>query len=249
MSDLTPEITDASVPPEAGSSSDHDHQQSDSVPEFGLLDVIEAFTAMRHEYRGQTRETRDLAAAIRDAADQIGQIETRLAAGSSANSGAQENHLAARLVESLIEVDLHLSRAADAATQYERSLSDADDSPQSNVVHDLFRQLNPIARWFCRSFHRRLQQRFNEIAERKRAEGNPTTEGLTLLAARVRRLLEDRQIDRFETTGQPFDAERMTAIDAVAAEGQPSGIVLEQLSPAYQWQGRLVRYAEVRVAK
>ena len=58
MSDLTQQAD-----PSAASDED--------VPAFGLVDVIEAFTAMRHEYRGQTREGRELAESVRSAVERI----------------------------------------------------------------------------------------------------------------------------------------------------------------------------------
>ena len=39
------------------------------APQFGLLEVIEAFTAMRHEFRTQSREQRPLADSITAAAE------------------------------------------------------------------------------------------------------------------------------------------------------------------------------------
>jgi molecular chaperone GrpE (heat shock protein) len=41
----------------------------------------------------------------------------------------------------------------------------------------------------------------------------------------------------------------MRAIGAVESVDCPSGHVVEQLAPAYRWQGRLLRFADVRVAK
>ena len=60
--------------PAADDSNDHlvdSPDDLDDIPEFGLVDVIEAFTAMRHEWRGQTREGRELAAAVAASTTQI----------------------------------------------------------------------------------------------------------------------------------------------------------------------------------
>jgi molecular chaperone GrpE (heat shock protein) len=61
--------------------------------------------------------------------------------------------------------------------------------------------------------------------------------------------MNDRDIDRLDTEGSEFDANTMRAIGAVESVDCPSGHVVEQLAPAYRWQGRLLRFADVRVAK
>jgi molecular chaperone GrpE len=50
-------------------------------PQFGAVDIVEAFTALRHEWRGQTKESRALAAQIEGAVARIQAVEARLAAG------------------------------------------------------------------------------------------------------------------------------------------------------------------------
>jgi molecular chaperone GrpE len=218
-----------------------------AVPRLGLLDVIEAFTAMRHEWRGQTRESRALATAVESAADRICQLDEKLVAGFEAAADAAGNEVAQGLAEAIVEIDVHLSRAIDAAVSATSSRDETDLASQRQAVRDLFAKQNFIRRWFCRPFLQGVLRVMEEAQARRAVD--PTSEGLQLLVTRVRRLLSDQRIDRLETLGMPFDAEKMNAIEAIHAAGRPRGHVIEQLSPAYAWRGRLLRYAEVRISR
>jgi molecular chaperone GrpE len=101
-----------------------------------------------------------------------------------------------------------------------------------------------LARWFARPLLTFVIERRN----RDQTAEDPLIEGLNLLLARVRRMMREQRIERLETLGQAFDANTMNAIGTVDSGEYPSGHVAEQLSPCYQWQGRLLRFADVRVA-
>ena len=47
-------------------------------PQFGVIDIVEAFTAMRHEWRGQTKESRQLAEQIQAAVATLQDIKMKL---------------------------------------------------------------------------------------------------------------------------------------------------------------------------
>ena len=103
-----------------------------------------------------------------------------------------------------------------------------------------------MGRWFGKRF-------FNNVIQTIQATSQPkpdsTAEGIQILLVRLRRMMADKGVQRTETTGQPFDAETMKAISTVASETVPVGSVAEEISPAYFYQGRLIRYAEVKVAQ
>ncbi len=68
------------------------------------------------------------------------------------------------------------------------------------------------------------------------------------MLARLRRMIQDQAIERLDVLGRPFDAELMRAVGSIASTDCPAGHVAEQFSPAYRWQGQLLRFADVRVA-
>ena len=41
----------------------------------------------------------------------------------------------------------------------------------------------------------------------------------------------------------------MEVVEAVADSGRPAGEVIDEARPGYLWNGRVFRYAQVRVAK
>ena len=66
---------------------------------------------------------------------------------------------------------------------------------------------------------------------------------------RVERLMREVGLEPVETVGQPFDPETMEAVEAVAGGEHPPGTVVEELRRGYLWDGRVFRFAQVRVAK
>jgi molecular chaperone GrpE len=73
--------------------------------------------------------------------------------------------------------------------------------------------------------------------------------GYTMTLQRVERALLKAGLQPIPVQGQPYDPERMEAVEAVAASGRPSGEVLDEVRRGYLYQGRVFRYAQVRVAK
>ena len=221
----------------------------EDVPQFGALDIVEAFTAMRHEWRGQTKESLTLAAQIQAAVTSIQSLESSLLE-SIANTRAAGNISAGGdqirpLVQIIVETDHQLSRAVAAIAQWEtnrRLKAEAD----AKAVQSYFAGMNSLARWLARPLLIFVSEQ--RTVPESSAE-NPAITGLDLVMARLRRTMTEHGIERLDTEGKAFNAETMHAIGTVATSDCPSGHVAEQLSPAYRWQGRLLRFADVRLAK
>jgi len=215
----------------------------DDAPQFGALDIVEAFTAMRHEWRGQTKESRALVEQVQDAVANFQALQSKLLVQVAANR-PDDTSTTRQLVLHLVETDHQLSRAIAAISQLEanRKLRDEADA---QAVERYFAEMNAIARWFAQPLLTFI------IAQRPvtTSAESPAIEGLNLVLARLRRALAENNIERIETEGQPFDADTMRAIGTVAPADCPSGYVAEQLSPGYRWQDRMLRFADVRVAK
>ncbi|MEX1224138.1 MAG: nucleotide exchange factor GrpE [Pirellulales bacterium] len=212
-------------------------------PEFGLLDVIEAFTAMRHDWRGQVRESRALSELVQTAAATLQEMEGKLLE----RIDRQTTDDARQFAELLTETDHQLTRAIDAVEQseaYRASHEDAD----TEAIQQRFDQMGPLARWFARPL---MDVVMKHRPEYDQSAGRAEVEGLNLVLARLRRGLKEQGVERIDVLGEPFDANLMNAIGAVEADDQeyPSGHVAEQLAPAYRWRGQLLRYADVRVIK
>jgi molecular chaperone GrpE len=207
------------------------------------VDIVEAFTAMRHEWRGQAKESRALTEQIQTAVTNLQSLESKLLAHVAGHSSDNPEE-ARQLALLIVETDHQLSRAVTAIAQWEanRQLREAADA---NAVKRCFKGMNRVARWFARPL-------WILISEQRSAQGtvaeHPATEGLNLVLGRLRRMMHEQGIERLDVQGRPFDANTMHAIGTVASTDCPSGHVAEQLSPAYYWQGRLIRFSDVRVA-
>ena len=74
-------------------------------------------------------------------------------------------------------------------------------------------------------------------------------QGLELVLVRTRRLMEQAGLRRFDVLHEPFDAERMRAIDISEDSGVAEGHVAQQFRPGYLFQGVVLRPAEVGVSR
>ncbi|MFT5526813.1 MAG: molecular chaperone GrpE [Pirellulaceae bacterium] len=233
----------------------------DETPEFGLVDIVEAFTAMRHEFRGQTKESRNLVATIEAVAERLQQIDagsTAQAADATDSQGkkSQNNEFqnnefqnnefqGQQFAESLAELDSQITRAVDVAAKFETKRQEKQSEVLQNTRESL-EQMSSLAKWFAGQSLKRALASLDEAANAM--SGQSVVQGLQLVVAQVRRVMQKQQIKRVETGGQPFDAETMNAIGSTRSSIHSAGHVAEQISPAYIWQGKVLRFAEVRIA-
>jgi molecular chaperone GrpE len=73
--------------------------------------------------------------------------------------------------------------------------------------------------------------------------------GYSMGLQRVERALAQQGLEVVPAVGQPFDPERMEVVEAVTGSGRPSGEVIEEVRRGYLYNGRVFRYAQVRVAR
>ncbi len=73
--------------------------------------------------------------------------------------------------------------------------------------------------------------------------------GYEMGLARLERALARHGVEPVEAVGRPFDPERMEALEPVDAPGRPRGEVAEEVRRGWAWQGRVLRFAQVRVAR
>jgi len=213
------------------------------LPKFGAVDIVEAFTAMRHEWRGQSKESRAVADQIQAALTSIQSLETTLRADLA--SQRHDNVLEAKpLALLLVETDHQLARAVSAIASWEINQRERE-AARTRAWKESVEGMNAVARWFARPL---LTQVKNAMASQDPAMENPASEGLKMVLARLQRTMLDHGLERLDVQGLPFDPETMRAIGTVTSTEHPAGYVAEQLSPAYRWHGKILRFADVRVA-
>ncbi len=88
-----------------------------------------------------------------------------------------------------------------------------------------------------------------DSAERVQQLLSSLVTGYTMSLQRIERALLQHGLESVPTTAERFDPERMEVVEAVADSGRPSGEVVEEVRRGYLWNGRVFRYAQVRVAK
>ena len=88
-----------------------------------------------------------------------------------------------------------------------------------------------------------------DSVERTRQTLAATAAGYAMTLQRVERAMAQQGLEPIPAVGRPFDPDRMEALEVVLDSGRPSGEVVEEVRRGYVWQGRIFRYAQVRVAK
>ena len=110
-----------------------------------------------------------------------------------------------------------------------------------------------VPRSLCRSlsrfFNRKGDQEREQERERVRQLLASLVTGYTMSLQRIDRALRQHGLEAVPATGERFDPERMEVVEAVADSGRPSGEVIEEVRRGYLYNGRVFRYAQVRVAK
>lgn len=77
-----------------------------------------------------------------------------------------------------------------------------------------------------------------------------TKQGLQMVLAAFKKVLEGEGVEEVDPVGQPFNADTMEAIMAVpAAEGEESGIVKQAYVKGYKKEDKVLRYAQVIVTQ
>jgi molecular chaperone GrpE len=88
-----------------------------------------------------------------------------------------------------------------------------------------------------------------EVAGRLRAFLDSVITGYTMSLQRLERALRQQGLEAIPCAGRPFDPERMEVLEVVTDSGRPANEVLDEVRRGYVWNGRVFRYAQVRVAK
>jgi hypothetical protein len=211
---------------------------SETTAQTGLLEIVEAFTSMRHEWRTQSKQGRELGQSIKQSAELIAGIEATLEKKLTAVNG--ENSVR-NLVSVIIDLDIGLTRAVETTA----AIRETRKSETTTLIQKSFQRSGLITRWFGRQFYRQLIEDFENNFD---ARPDSTVEGWQLLLNRLRRKMSENGLTRAETVGLAFDGKTMKAISSVKTEQFEVGVVAEQINPAYLYRGETVRLAEVRVA-
>jgi len=121
-----------------------------------------------------------------------------------------------------------------------RRTEEAALARQRQAVADLERAL---------AAERDRRRQAEQAAQQVRLAFDSVITGYTMSLQRVERALQSHGLEPIASAGQPFDPERMEVLEAVGDTGRPAGEVVEEVRRGYLRDGRVFRYAQVRVAK
>lgn len=222
------------------------------LPEVGLERIVEEFTALRQEVKLQTKSSRGLQdqaeallPALRQAIDHFRSVAPK--EEQAAQSASRP------MAEALADLDEALERGR---AEIERARRRIDDEAQAakqaalDGLQALFAGQGWYQRFKTRSFY---EQALAVVRDGDRRPGvaifDALLEGYALVQGRLGRTLKAEQIRRIECLGRPADPGLMTVVEVVDDPDAPSGTVVDEIRRGYTWRGRVLRFAEVRVAR
>jgi molecular chaperone GrpE len=215
----------------------------------GLVQLVEQFTALRHEVKLQTKSARGLSERTEQA---VGAVQQAVESFRSVEAKEAEagRRAAKPLVESLMELDEALGRGRaviDAARR--RVLEDLTGHVREELDQLLFRLpwwRRLLARAWSRAAEETLIQRLGLV---HREIFDALVEGYQVILNRLQRAMEKAELYRMECAGKTVDPNLMTVVEVVDDPLRPPGLVIDEVRPGYYWKDKVLRFAEVRAVQ
>ncbi|MFH1836744.1 MAG: nucleotide exchange factor GrpE [Candidatus Omnitrophota bacterium] len=86
-------------------------------------------------------------------------------------------------------------------------------------------------------------------AMEKADDKNAVMEGIKLVQKEFHKVLEDSGVEKIKTENEQFDPNMHEAVMLVETEEYPDGVIMEEVRTGYTLNGRLLRPAQVKIAK
>jgi molecular chaperone GrpE len=223
--------------------------EPESHRQFGLVDLVEEFTALRQELKLQTKSTRglqeqaeSLLPPLRQAIEHFRSVTPR-EEQAAWSAGKPIAEALATLDEALDRCRVEIERARIVGTeQTPRKLGEALDR--------MHKSLPWLRRFLLRRYHRQAKEAAQRAAQGMNQDWlQSLLEGFDLIQNRVRRVLKSEAIEPISCLGFPVDPERMIVIETTDTSDRPPQTVIEELRRGYTWRGRILRLAEVRAVR
>lgn len=104
---------------------------------------------------------------------------------------------------------------------------------------DIISQLLPIIDDFDRAHEAAKQHKHGEVFSK----------GVEMILNQLHKLLTDNGVEKVRSVGEKFDPHVHEALTTVETEDHPEDTVVEEISPGYTLNGRLLRAAKVKIAQ
>jgi molecular chaperone GrpE (heat shock protein) len=158
--------------------------------------------------------------------------------------GRATNRLHAELTAQLNNLNENLTSPETVA----RQLRDARREARLEVIGELLEVRDRFVRGLAEAQRRLAAVRGLLTRFAQRPVLQALIEGNTLTCERLDDLLRRLDVHEIPCLGKPFDPTHMQAAEVVHSTTAPPGIVLEVFRPGYTSNGRVLRFAEVKVA-
>ena len=217
--------------------------------EFGLIDLVAEFTALRQELKLQTKSTRGLQEQTESLHPPLQQAIEHFR--SVAPREEQAAWTAGKpLAEGLATLDEALERARGELEKARQAILDESVQELEGDLEQLFKRQSWFRRRRFRSYHEQVVQAVTRWRQGDRRRWfDSLVEGFGLMQNRLRRVMQAESVERIECLGEPADPERMIVVEVVHDPELPSHTVVEVLRSGYLWRGRVLRYAEVKASR
>jgi molecular chaperone GrpE len=193
--------------------------------------LVEQFTALRHEVHLQTRAARTATEQSAEALKLLAPEETK------PESTEALRPLVMVLLDVADALSVSLQQVEIARAKAGSILADLTTAPDRGGFLAWLRG-RPAGRDRERQSLELLQRLLAGVAD-----------GYALSLRRVQRGLSAQGVAAVASLGQQFNPDRMEVLEVVSAPDRPSGTVVEEVRGGYEWNGKPLRAALVKVAR
>jgi molecular chaperone GrpE len=235
----------------------HDADVPTPVPVLDVATVLQHFSALRQEVNLQTKSSRS---ALEQNGQALALLQQSLAA--LERQPNEKDEALRPLLKTLLDAHDALSLAE---REVQRLLDNPPKAPPPVIVpapkieirlpfwarlfglgDKIDEQIAPLRNW-------RNEQPpppgLDEHVAHFRKIFDALLVGYRMSLQRIERAFAQFGLEAIACVGEPFDPEIMEVAEVVREEGRTSTEVLQEIRRGYRWQGKLFRYAQVRVAK
>lgn len=212
----------------------------------GLLQLAEAFTALRHEIKLHTRGTRNLESMVEQS---LSGLETASREFKSVQAKEREaGERAARpVVEALIGLDEGILRASKVFQLTCDRIQGLAPTRIQERLDQTYHRLPAWKRWLIRGWFAEMRMVAGDsVRQATGTEFASLMQGFAQIQLRLNRALQDLGIVRMNDSGGMIDPSQMTVVEVIESDKFPPETVVEVVRPGYSQSGRVIRFAEVR---
>jgi molecular chaperone GrpE len=224
---------------------DNGQPPAPAPPAIDLATLLGHFVALRQEVNLQTRSVRAQQEQTLDFARAVQQALEGLARTPAAPKSDNDD-LIRPLLKSLVDVYDAIASSGQQIQKARTSLLPllTAGGPEPPVRRSFWQRV-----FGSRQEAAVTTQKSAQGMERIAAALDALVTGYTMSLERIDRALRQHGLEPIAAVGQPFDPERMEALDTIQNSGRPSGEVVEEVRRGYLLNGRVFREAQVRVAR